>query len=499
MEIGNSEHRGDSQYRQPLPDNVFSKINFRRSLRLRFLLLIFFSIISIEFLVFVPSSIDMRQRWLKDRFDSVEVISQIILNQSKDANINPKLRNQVLLGTDGMSVTIVGDGRRQVLAFRGQPQHIDQFINLDQFDSWRATLRSITTLFSFGNQTLLISKRLKDRALTLELAVTDRDLQRELLRHWLRFSLISLTLALVTAPLVFAITRYLLVHPLQRILANLLEFVREPNNPNNIIIPDNRHDEVGLAQSRIAVIERELQASYAQQKHLADLGLAVSKINHDMRNILASAKLMSYYLREIDDPRVKKLTPRLIKAVDHAIQYSESVITYGRTKEQPPQRRKAFLRRLVNDVHNALVVPQNLSIKFKNDVPKSLTINVDPEQFHRVILNLCRNAVQALSNADDAQQTKEKLISVSARSNAGNTVIDIVDNGPGLPAKAKEHLFVPFRGSTKMTGSGLGLAVCAELVHAHGGTIKLVQDDLPGAHFQIVLPNAVNTKKPGRL
>lgn len=493
MEIGISES-GGGQYRQSLSDNVFAKINFWRSLRFRFLLLIFASIISIEFLVFVPSSVDMRQRWLKERFDSVEVISQIILNQAKDAKINPKLRNQVLLGTDGLNVTIVGKSQRQVLAFRDQPQHIDQYINLDRFNSWRAAIRSITTLFSGGNQILLISKQLKNSDLTLELAINDRDLQCELLRHWLRFSLISLTLALITSPLVFAITRYLLVHPLQRIFENLLEFVREPNNPHNIIIPGNRHDEVGLAQSRIAVIERELQASYAQQKHLADLGLAVSKINHDMRNILASAKLMSHYLREIDDPRVKKLTPRLIKAIDHAIQYSESVITYGRTKEPRPQRRMTFLHRLVQDVQDALVVPENLSIEFRNDVPKSLTIYVDPEQFHRVILNLCRNAIQALSNAEDEQQNDEKVISVNGRSNADITVIDIVDNGPGLPAKAIEHLFIPFQGSTKTSGSGLGLAICAELVHAHGGTIKLVDDNLPGTHFEIMLPNHSDTK-----
>ena len=81
---------------------------------------------------------------------------------------------------------------------------------------------------------------------------------------------------------------------------------------------------------------RELQRTLQSRKHLADLGLAVSKINHDMRNMLAPAQLLSDRLTDLEDPAVRKIAPRLLRALDRAVTFSESVLAYGKGREQEP-------------------------------------------------------------------------------------------------------------------------------------------------------------------
>ncbi len=152
----------------------------------------------------------------------------------------------------------------------------------------------------------------------------------------------------------------------------------------------------GVAQRQIAHIQSDLQRTLKEQKHLADLGLAVSKINHDMRNILASAQLMSDRLADTNDPMVQRFAPKLIRTLSRAISYSESVIAYGRSQEEPPKPRRVLLRAIITDVQNTLNLSAESGIEFQNLVPENFELDVDSEQLFRVLSNLCRNSVQAM-------------------------------------------------------------------------------------------------------
>ena len=119
------------------------------------------------------------------------------------------------------------------------------------------------------------------------------------------------------------------------------------------------------------------------------------------------------------------------------------------------------------------------------DVDDNLRVDADRENMFRILSNLVRNAMQALEGHDE---TNVGEIRVAARRDGRKVIIEISDDGPGLPPKAREHLFEAFQGSTRQGGTGLGLAIAAELIAAHGGRIDLLDTD-KGATFAIEIPD----------
>jgi signal transduction histidine kinase len=122
------------------------------------------------------------------------------------------------------------------------------------------------------------------------------------------------------------------------------------------------------------------------------------------------------------------------------------------------------------------------AVRFTDAVDAAFEIDADAAQFFRILLNILRNAGEALGE-------KGGTISVSAARADAQAVIDISDSGPGIPAAVRERLFQPFAGSARAGGSGLGLAIARELARAHGGDILLIKSDQSGTQFQISIPD----------
>jgi signal transduction histidine kinase len=275
-----------------------------------------------------------------------------------------------------------------------------------------------------------------------------------------------------------------------RMSQSMIEFSSAPEDSSRIIRPSGRRDELGAAEGRRAEMQTELRATLQQQRHLADLGLAGSKINHDLRNMLASAQLISDRLGSLPDPTVQRFAPKLIGALDRAIAYCQSTLAYGRAGEKAPARRLIVLSRLVDDVADGLGLIGNPSIAWENRVPADLEIDADPDQLFRVLVNLGRNAIQAMVGDDDPSIVRRLTIGASRAGNAATITVE--DTGPGVPEKARAHLFRAFQGGARPGGTGLGLAIAAELVRAHGGTIALIEKPGPGASFEIVIPDTAS-------
>jgi signal transduction histidine kinase len=234
-------------------------------------------------------------------------------------------------------------------------------------------------------------------------------------------------------------------------------------------------------------MQHDLASMLQQKSRLAALGLAVSKINHDLRNLLASAQLISDRLAHLPDPRVQRFAPKLMRALERAIDFCQSTLSYGRAQEPPPDRKMIGLAALVDEVRETLDLGPESAIGWVSAVERGLTVDADHDQLLRVLINLARNAVQALETRAPNDPSRDQ-IRVTGRRQGAVVVIEVADTGPGFPERAREHLFEAFQGSTRTGGTGLGLVIAAELVRAHGGEIRLADGTL-GATFQITIPD----------
>jgi signal transduction histidine kinase len=268
-----------------------------------------------------------------------------------------------------------------------------------------------------------------------------------------------------------------------RLTRGMVQFQENPDDPGRIIAPTSRKDEIGVAERELAAMQRTIYGSLHQRARLAALGTAVAKIQHDLRNMLATAQLASDRLSTIDDPVVQKLAPRLVSALGHAVALATNTLRYGRADEQPPQRRTVNLLGLVEEAREAAIATPERDIAFDVDVEPGLEIDADPEQLFRILLNLVRNAAEALGQSPAAR------IRVSARQTGSSVSIDIADNGAGIPENLRERLFQPFALSSRPGGTGLGLAIARELAHTHGGDVVLMSSGPAGTVFRITIPD----------
>ncbi len=437
-----------------------------------------------EILIFLPTVASYRVTWLKERLATAAAVS-VALVQGDTQSLSQTAQNDVLMAIGAKAIAVRDGGVARLLAVAEMPPKVDAHIDVARLGMVEEMAGALDTLIFGGNRMLRIFGRVGSSAEEFELIMPDYRLRAAMLSYSRTVALLSLLIAVFTASLVYVAIDRIMIRPMRTMTRSMLAFSEAPDDPARIISPSARADEIGVAERELSKMQERLQRMLAEQKHLADLGLAVSKINHDMRNILASAQLMSDRLLHARDPTVQAYAPRLLRALDRAVAYSEGVLAYGRTQEAPPSRRKLRLRQLVEDVHSLLDLEGG--IEFENAVSPDFEVDADAEQLFRVLTNLCRNAVQAM--AGDTETAVVRRLTVAAERQGSTSRIFVTDTGPGLPAKARENLFAAFRGAARSGGTGLGLAIAQELVRAHGGALELVESIGGRTTFAISIPD----------
>jgi hypothetical protein len=309
-----------------------------------------------------------------------------------------------------------------------------------------------------------------------------------MLRYSVDLLLVSLLISGITAALVYLTLHYMFVRPMRRVTANMIAFRADPENADRIMAPSARTDEIGFAERELAAMQTELASMLHQKSRLATLGLAVSKINHDLRNLLGSAQLISDRMSSLSDPEVQRFAPKLMRALERAIAFCQSTLSYGRLQEPPPERKPILLQPLVEEVHETLGLGPDASIRWISAVERGLMVEADYDQLFRILVNLSRNAVQALESRATCCDPGRDQIRITGRREGAVVVVEVSDTGPGFSEKARAHLFEAFQGSTRTGGAGLGLAIAAELVRAHGGDIRLVEGTI-GATLRLTIPD----------
>jgi signal transduction histidine kinase len=320
----------------------------------------------------------------------------------------------------------------------------------------------------------------------IEIVIEEGSLRAAMWAYSRNIMLPSIAVSAMSAALVYFALHFLFVRPLYRITGNMAAFRADPENRERILTPTGRFDEIGFVERELADMQRGLSDTLHEKTRLANLGLAVSKINHDLRGLLTTAQLFSERLARLPDPQVQRFAPKLVRALERCTAYCRSTLSYGRAQEPPPDRRPVMLTELVEEVREMLGLHLDSPIGWITSIERSLTVDADRDQLFRVLMNLARNAMQALESQHNDPARDQ--IRITGRREGAVVIMEVADTGPGFSEQARALLFRPFQGSTRAGGTGLGLAIAAELVRAHGGDIRLV-DGTIGATFHVSIPD----------
>lgn len=456
----------------------------RFGLSAKLLVLTILFVMIAEVLIYVPSIANYRLNWLRDKLSDAYTAALVL---EATPQVPEELTRQVLDSIGARAVAMKMGQQRRLLMVGDMPPTVDHEIDLRDVPWHSAIVHAFAVLLSSGGDVIRVLGNAPRGGEFVEVIFDEKPLRAAMLQFSGNILVLSLIISAITATLVYLALHYLFVRPLYRIKTNMTAFRADPENPARVIVASGRQDEIGTTERELAGMQRELGSLLQQKNRLAALGLAVSKINHDLRNLLTSAQLFSDRLSVSQDQQVQRFAPKLMRALERAIQFCESTLSYGRAQEAPPDRRPVALEPLVAEVRESLEFAPDTPIRWIGAVERGLTVDADPDQLFRVLLNLARNAVQALESRD-ARDPGRDQIRITGRREGAVAVIEVSDTGPGIPDTAREHLFEPFKSSSRSGGSGLGLVIVAELVRAHEGDVRLVEGTI-GATFRVTIPD----------
>ena len=458
----------------------------RVGLSARLLLLTLLFVMLAEVLIYVPSVANYRRSWLEDRLAAAQ-IAALALEASPEERLTEELETRLLEGVGAQAIALRGGGRRRIIAAGFVPAEVYETVDLRNAP-WPDLIQdAFRILISPSNQSLrVIGPGTGPEVELVELILDQAPLRQAVLDFSRNILFLSLFISGITAGLVYLTLQWVIVRPVRRLSGNIAAFAGNPEDASRVIQPTDRADEIGLAEQALARMEVTLAEELRQKRRLAELGLAVSKINHELRNMLTTAQLLTDRLEGVSDESVQRVAPRLVATLGRAIAFCEGTLAYGRATERLPQRQLVPLSSITTELEDLPGLAPGAGIRLELRVPHDLIVDADPDQLSRVLVNLVRNAVQALSQTGSSDGQPQ--ITVTAGREGRAVVLEVSDNGPGMPDRARANLFAPFQGSVRSGGTGLGLAITAELVRLHGGTISL-ESATAGTRFRVVIPD----------
>ncbi|MEH6738860.1 MAG: HAMP domain-containing sensor histidine kinase [Sulfitobacter sp.] len=452
------------------------------SLSGRLLVLTTIFVMVAEVTIFVPSIARFREDYMLNRLERAQIASLTLL---ADDMIDAELEAELLRNAEVFNVVLRRDEIRQLVLSSPMPQLISGTIDLRDNSALVLIRDAMSRLVSPEREVIrVIGAPVRDAGLLIEVTMETAPMRAAMIDYGLRILLLSAVISVITAFLLFVAMRILLVKPIKGVVHHMQHYAASPEDARRIITPTAGVTELREAEEALKSLQTELTGALKQKERLAQLGSAVSKISHDLRNILTSAQLFTDRIEMSKDPVVARMAPKLVSSITRAVHLCESTLAFGRAEEPGPTLTLVSLVDIVEEVLDS----ERLSIgdfdlSLKTDIPEPFEIRADPEQMYRVLGNLIRNARQAIITSRASGE-----ICISASESAAAWEIRLRDNGPGLPAKAQEHLFSPFQGSVRKGGSGLGLAISMELIRGHGGDVRLIKSNDQGTEFLLTLP-----------
>jgi PAS domain S-box-containing protein len=215
-----------------------------------------------------------------------------------------------------------------------------------------------------------------------------------------------------------------------------------------------------------------------REEELAELGRSIRKLAHDLRNTMVSSRLMSDRLRRHDDPLVQRSAELIARSVDRAVRMCQDALDAGTSAEKSPQLERFRLDDVSKEVIAAIGPEEAVGATLEAPGLEHVSVEADFDQLFRILLNLVRNSLGAGA----------RHVRLTAAQTGDIIAIDVTDDGPGIPADKREHLFEDRPHRPGEDGAGLGLAIARELATNHSGDLELVSTGPEGTTFRISLP-----------
>jgi len=449
-----------------------------RNLSARLLLLTIAFVMLAEVLIYAPSVGRFRLVYLEQRLAAAH-LAILALDATPDQMIGKDLERELLDHVRAYSVGLTRPGAGKLMLMVTAPGPVDASFDLRQGRFFGLIRDAFVTLIQDDDRVLrVVGLSPKDQTTLVEVVLDEAPMRAGMIGYSERILALSLVISVFTAALVYLSLHLLMVRPMRRITDSMARFRADPEDPTRIIKPSARSDEIGIAQRELAEMQVGLRGALQARARLAALGAGVTRISHDLGNILATARLVSDRLSNSEDPEVRRVTPTLLGAIDRAVNLCAQTLSFTREGAPKIERSRFDLGELVSEVGAS--VPEQLSgeAEWRNLIESRLEVSADREQLYRVLSNLGRNAIQAGASRGE----------IDARMKDGRVIIELSDDGPGLSPRARERLFAPFAGSSRPGGTGLGLAIARELMRAHGGDIRLERSTSEGTCFRLDLP-----------
>lgn len=460
------------------------------SLSGRFLILTTIFVLIAELLIFVPSVARFRADYFLNHLERAQIASLTLLAEDM---ISEELEAELLENAGVYNVVLRRDEVRQLILSSPIPTPIHKTFDMRDPSAW-VLISDAMMRIGDGEERVIrvIGNPVQDGGLLIEITLPTAPLRAALIEYGVNILILSAVISIITASLLFLAVRRFIVKPMKGVVDHMQAYAKNPEDARRIIMPTAGITELREAEEALASMQTQLTGALKQKERLAQLGGAVSKISHDLRNILTSAVLFTDRIESSEDPTVRRLAPKLVNSITRAVNLCESTLAFGSVDEPAPRLTRVSLAEIVDDVvaGERLAVGES-DVSFIEDIPPAMSVRADGEQLYRVIGNLVRNARQAIIATG-----KPGEIVINAQETDAVWEISLTDTGPGLPAKAQEHLFEAFQGGTTRGGSGLGLAIAAELIRGHGGRLDLERTDETGTRFVISLPKSNLTLSP---
>lgn len=466
----------------PLKSMAGSKMGLN-TLSGRFLILTVIFVMLAEVMIFVPSIARFREDYLLLRLERAQIAALAVLANDM---IEPDVEAELLDSAGVFNVVLRRNDSSQLILSSPMTAMVDERFDLRDAPATTLMMDAVRRLFDTTPRVItLLGQPVREGGLLIEVTMNTGSLRMAMIDYGLNILLLSAVISAITALMLFVAVRGIIVLPIKRVVAVMQAYARAPEDARTVIMPDSGVQELREAEEALASMQTEITSALRQKERLAQLGGAVAKVSHDLRNILTVTQLMADRMEGSADPTVQKVAPKLINSVSRAVNLCESTLAFGKAEEPAPNLSQVHLSALVDDVIEGerLAAGSDSVVMINGDIPKTLEIRADAEQLHRVLSNLVRNARQAV-----AATGNEGSVFISGIEEETEWCLLVRDTGPGLPPKARENLFTAFQGNARKGGTGLGLTISAELIRGHGGRLELAGSDETGTCFAIHMP-----------